>query len=95
MPNFRKLSPQAKKALIVAERSPVEITALVELSAGFEPETDLPLKALGATVQGWSAESRIATLNLPSGHLGTLADTRGVTYVEISDTLANPSDPPG
>lgn len=94
MANFRKLSPQAKKALILATDAPVQVTALVELSAGYDAETDLPLKALDATLQGWSTHSRIVTLKLPSNRLGNLAETRGVTYVELGENLANPSDPP-
>ncbi len=94
MANFSKLSPQAKKALILATDAPVQVTALVELSAGYDAETDLPLKALDATLQGWSTHSRIVTLKLPSSHLGNLAETRGVTYVELGENLANPSDPP-
>ena len=94
MANFRNLSPQAKKALILATDTPVQVTALVEMSAGYDAETDLPLKTLDATLQGWSKHSRIVTLKLPSNRLGNLAETRGVTYVELGENLANPSVPP-
>ena len=94
MANFRKLSPQAKKAALIARSAPRDVTAVVELSAGYTPDKDLPLEALQATVQGWSAQSRVATLTLGSNQLEALSDTKGVTYVELGDALSNPGEPP-
>ncbi len=93
MANLSKLSPKAKKALIGA-CAPGAVTALVELAAGFTPGDDIPLQDLGATLRGWSEESRIMTLSIDVSHLDDLSDLRGVTYIEIGGKLANPGDPP-
>lgn len=87
MTRFRKMSPNAKKA-VLTEAASTRVLATVEVRAGVaSDELDEHLARLEATRRGWSATSRLLTIEIPAGRLQELAELREVTYLQVGGAM--------
>lgn len=85
--NSSKLSPNARKAIIrKAEIDTVQ--AAIELAPGITPlDLSVTPEQLGATVLGWSENSRILSVSIDPAHLLELADNNGITYIQVGSSM--------
>jgi hypothetical protein len=79
-----KLSPQAKKAVMLGSNQPV--VALMQMAPSADRvATEHALQALDADLRSWSDTTGVATIALPADNLDRLADLEGVVYIEIGE----------
>lgn len=80
-----KLSPKAKKALMVGGEQPV--TGLVTMApTAKRADLERQIAALGGDVQSWDPITSLAAVEVPASMLGALADLDGVVHIEVGET---------
>lgn len=88
------LSPQAKRELLLSPASK-SVNALVSFSSSIDRNLFAEsVRQHGGDVGRWSEETGLVSVKLPAGHLGDVADFKGVVYVETSGAFS-PSQTPG
>lgn len=79
-----KLSPKAKKAVLLGAEEPV--VCLVQLGPAAErADLERNVRALGGSVQSWNAETDLAAIEISTSRLSELAELDGVVYVEVGE----------
>jgi hypothetical protein len=80
-----KLSPKAKKALMIGGNE--SVVALVTMAPNADrAELERAIGALGGAVQTWDRTTAVAAVEAPAAKLGELADLDAVVYIEIGET---------